>query len=156
MRRTLISLAATAGLAAAALAGAPAASATSHYSETAEGLFETWAVTLADTECGNGEAMGNLYRRGAILLATFDPIVRGRDDITEYFDGLSCLEDLDVELNTWRAGGQGNLVWATGLYTFSSVEDGELVEVPARYTYVWKANRKGTYRIVNHHSSVTP
>ncbi len=155
MRRALVSLAATAGLAAAALMGAPAASANT-YSDTAEGLFETWAETLAASECGDGAAMGDLYRRGGVLLATFDPIVRGRDDITEYFDGLSCLEDLQVELDTWRAGGSGHLVWATGLYTFSYTEEGETVEVPARYTYVWKANRKGTYRIVTHHSSVTP
>jgi len=100
--------------------------------------------------------MGKLHLRGGVLLATFDSIVRGRDQITEYFDGFSCLEDLQVEFDTWRAGGSGQMVWATGLYTFSFIDEGETVEVPARYTYVWKANRKGTYRIVTHHSSVAP
>ena len=155
MHRTVVSTLAATGLAATALVAAPAASANT-YSDVAEELFATWAQTLSASECGDGSQMGDLYRRGGVLLATFDPIVRGRDDITQYFDGLTCLEDLGVELDTWRAGGNGRTVWATGLYTFSYTEDGEIVEVPARYTYVWKANRAGTYRIVTHHSSVTP
>lgn len=155
MHRTVVSTLAATGLAATALAAAPAASANT-YSDVAEELFATWAQTLSASECGDGSQMGDLYRQGGVLLATFDPIVRGRADITEYFDGLTCLEDLGVELDTWRAGGNGRMVWATGLYTFSYTEDGEVVEVPARYTYVWKANRAGTYRIVTHHSSVTP
>ncbi len=49
VHRALVSLAATAGLAATALMGAPAASANS-YSDTEQGLFETWAETLAASE----------------------------------------------------------------------------------------------------------
>ena len=155
MRRSLVSALAATGLAATALAAAPSASANA-YSDIAEDLFTTWAQTLSSSECGEGSEMGDLYRPGGVLLATFDPIVRGRAEIVEYFDDLTCLDDLGVELDTWRAGGNGRLVWATGLYTFSYTEDGEVVEVPARYTYVWKANRSGTYRIATHHSSVTP
>lgn len=154
MRRMLASVIAAAGLAAALVAAPPASA--SDPTDKAERLFAKWANTLSSSECGDGAAMGNLYRPRGVLLATFEEIVRGRDNITEYFDGLTCLEDLSVELTLFRAGGEGNTVWATGLYTFSYTEDGQIVEVPARYTYVWRANRKGVFRIVTHHSSVTP
>lgn len=154
MRRMLASIAASAGLAVALVAAPPAAA--GNATNQAERLFTKWANTLSSTECGNGARMGNLYRPGGILLATFEEIVQGRDNITEYFDELTCLDDLSVEATLFRAGGEGRTLWATGLYTFSFTEDGQIVEVPARFTYVWKANRRGVFRIATHHSSVSP
>lgn len=154
MRRVLATAVAAAGIAA-ALVAAPSASADT-YTDRAEQLFQLWASTLATSECDDGAAMGDLYRTRGILLATFEEIVEGRANITDYFDGLTCLEDLSVEASQFTAGGSGRLLWAAGTYTFSFIEDGQIVEVPARFTYVWRANRNGVYRIVNHHSSQTP
>jgi len=154
MRRMLATIAATAGLAVALVAAPPASA--GNATNQAERLFTKWANSLAKSECGDGARMGRLYRPGGVLLATFDEIVQGRDNIIECFDGLTCLEDLSVEATLFRSGGEGRTLWATGLYTFSFTEDGQIVEVPARFTYVWKANRKGVFRIATHHSSVSP
>lgn len=157
MRRFLASLASLAtvtGLTVALVAAPPASA--GNVTNQSERLFAKWANTLATTKCGNGARMGNLYRPGGILLATFEDVVQGRDNITKYFDALTCREDLSVEATLFRSGGDGRTLWASGLYTFSFTEDSQIVEVPARFTFVWRANRNGVFRIVTHHSSVTP
>ena len=44
---------------------------------------------------------------------------------------------------------------ASGLYTFSYEKDGQLLELPARYTFVYRKTPHG-WAIVRHHSSALP
>ena len=98
--------------------------------------------------------MGNLYRPAAILHA-HDTNIRGRGGIEAYYGGLACLPDLEVELVTLNAGGDGNVLWASGTSTNTFTFNGESLEVELRFMFVWKANRKGVFRIVAHQSSGT-
>jgi len=49
----------------------------------------------------------------------------------------------------------GDAAVASGLYTFSYRKDGRLVELPARYTFVYRKTTDG-WAIVRHHSSALP
>jgi uncharacterized protein (TIGR02246 family) len=117
--------------------------------------YNAWVDAIETANC-QGSVVSSLYARNGALLATFNDVVAGRNNITKYFDGLTCNDELRVQTDSFRSGRQGNLAWATGLYTFSfNDESGERVEVPARYTFVFQKGRDG-WRIVNHHSSIRP
>jgi hypothetical protein len=49
----------------------------------------------------------------------------------------------------------GDAAVASGLYTFSYRKDGQLVELPARYTFVYRKTPHG-WAIIRHHSSALP
>jgi hypothetical protein len=49
----------------------------------------------------------------------------------------------------------GDAAVASGLYTFSYRMNGQLVELPARYTFVYRKTPHG-WAIVHHHSSAPP
>lgn len=117
--------------------------------------YNAWTGAIANANC-QGAVVSSLYAKNGILLATFDDEVVGRQDITDYFDGLTCSENLQVETDRISLGRDGDMGWAAGLYTFTfDGDDGETVEVPARFTFVFE-KQQGGWMIVNHHSSVRP
>lgn len=118
--------------------------------------YEEWVDVLEAAPHCDGESVADLYAPNAVLLATFTDYVKGAAQITEYFDNLTCFDDLRVETNRITTMSKGNLGYATGLYTFSyASEDGTRTHVPARFTFVFDKSGNN-WRIVNHHSSVTP
>jgi len=111
------------------------------------------------------EALGNghdettvtaLYDNDATLLATFDPKpLETRDEIAGYFHKLTQNPELKATVQTETIDLFGNAAVASGLYTFSYKKDGRLVELPARYTFVYRKTPHG-WAIVRHHSSALP
>ena len=117
--------------------------------------YNTWAAVLEAADC-DGAEVAALYTPRAILLATFKEYVQGRAAITNYFDDLTCKENLAVDTQRSTSVRRGSMGYATGLYTFSYTSvDGTKVEVPARFTFVFE-QRNGRWMIVNHHSSQNP
>lgn len=117
--------------------------------------YNTWASALSEADC-EGSEVAALYSPAAILLATFKNYVQGREAITEYFDELTCKENLAVSTRRITSARIGSMGYATGLYTFSyETVDGTTVEVPARFTFVFE-RRDDRWVIVNHHSSQDP
>jgi len=148
----ITSLLAATGIAATSLAMATPAAAKPGPIRAA---YNAWTGAIANANC-QGTVVSSLYAKDGILLATFDDEVVGREDITDYFDGLTCNENLQVETDELSLGRDGDMGWAAGLYTFTfDGDDGETVEVPARFTFVFEKKRNG-WMIVNHHSSVRP
>ena len=118
--------------------------------------YEEWIDVLEAAPNCEGEAVADLYAPNAVLLATFTDYVKGAAQISKYFDNLTCYDDLRVETNRITTMRKGNLGYATGLYTFSyGNADGTRTQVPARFTFVFDKSGNN-WRIVNHHSSVTP
>src|SRR6516162_2051838 len=111
------------------------------------------------------EALGNghdekpvtaLYEKGATLLATFDPRpLETPTDIAGYFHKLTQNPELKATVQSEKIDLFGDAAVASGLYTFSYKKDGQRVELPARYTFVYRKTPHG-WAIVRHHSSALP
>jgi hypothetical protein len=91
------------------------------------------------------EALGNdhdekpvtaLYDRDATLLATLDPKpLETPAEIVGYFHKLTQNPELKATVQSDKMYLFGDAAVASGLYTFSYRKDGQLVELPARYTF---------------------
>jgi len=111
------------------------------------------------------EALGNghdekpvtaLYEKDATLLATFDPRpLETPGEIAAYFHKLTQNPELTATVQSEKIDLFGDAAVASGLYTFSYRKDGHLVELPARYTFVYRKTPHG-WTIVRHHSSALP
>jgi uncharacterized protein (TIGR02246 family) len=150
----LTALLATTGVAAASLALATPASASAK-TNPVRAAYNGWVNAIQTANC-QGTVVSSLYTKDGVLLATFNDQVVGRKAITNYFDGLTCNDELRVQTDEFTSTRDGDVAWATGLYTFSfNDDDGQRVEVPARYTFVFE-KRKNGWKIANHHSSIRP
>src|SRR6516164_5780868 len=111
------------------------------------------------------EALGNghdekpvtaLYEKDATLLATFDPRpLETPGEIAAYFHKLTQNPELTATVQSEKIDLFGDAAVASGLYTFSYRKDGQLLELPARYTFVYRKTPHG-WAIVRHHSSALP
>lgn len=115
-----------------------------------DGIINSWAMSISKR---NPELMVSFYSNDACLLATYSNFLHGTKEIRNYFqdflnkDNLKCtitknLSHLDYDKDT---------TISNGLYTFSFVENGQLVKVNARYTFVVNRNK-----IITQHSSLLP
>jgi hypothetical protein len=113
-----------------------------------------WARALG---AGQGEGpIVALYAKNAILLSTFDPKPLDTPQaIAAYFHGLTMKPGLGVEVRSEKVETFGGGGTDSGLYTFHYMEGDKRVDVPARFTFVWRFEG-GRLQIVAHHSSVEP
>jgi uncharacterized membrane protein YqiK len=121
--------------------------------EIHEALHE-WTRAL-----GNGHdetAVTPLYEKDATLLATFDPKpLETPAEIAAYFHKLMQNPELKATVQSEKIDLFGDAAVASGLYTLSYRKDGQQVELPARYTFVYRKTPYG-WRVVRHHSSALP
>ena len=116
-------------------------------------LFDQWNAALAT---GDPEKVADLYAPNAVLLPTVSNQIRtNRTEIVDYFThfleskpqgridrAIITVIDPQTAINT-------------GIYTFALIQDGQLQNVQARYTFVYQ-KQNGNWLIVNHHSSKMP
>ena len=98
--------------------------------------------------------MSAKYSSNAILLPTYDKILKGTDRIEEYFDDFLDKQDMKCRItkNQTFILPNGYKV-SNGYYVFSFVDEGDNPQnVLARYTYVTDEDGK----IITHHSSEMP
>jgi uncharacterized protein (TIGR02246 family) len=118
-----------------------------------EALGQTWGRTLASR---NPQQISALYAPEAVLLATFTNELDTAPEILEYFTGLTKREGLNVRFDEQNIRIlDENTASNSGLYTFSFVQDGKTVEVPARYTFLYE-KVGDQWLILEHHSSLRP
>ncbi|SMD27538.1 SgcJ/EcaC family oxidoreductase [Kibdelosporangium aridum] len=115
--------------------------------------FDIWNATLAT---GDPNKVADLYAPDAVLLPTVSNKVRtNRAEILDYFQHFLQNKPsgtIDQELITVL---DPDTAINTGVYHFNLTKDGKPQRVNARYTYVYE-HRKGTWLIINHHSSAMP
>jgi uncharacterized membrane protein YqiK len=116
--------------------------------------LQEWTEAL---ENGRGEtAIAALYDKDATVLATFDPKpLETPAEIATYFHKLTQNPELKATLQSEKIDLFGDAAVASGLYTFSFKKGGQQVELPARYTFVYRKTPHG-WAIVRHHSSALP
>ncbi len=120
-----------------------------------QNALDRWLNTLSNPN-STPQDMADLYAKDGILLGTVaERIYQGRDDIRGYFDMfLQSNPNGNFDEIIIQDYGMGAI--ADGLYTFNLTnEEGEIEEVKARFTYVFK-EEDGRWKISTHHSSVDP
>ena len=116
-------------------------------------VLNKWKTNL---DSKNLDAITNTYTKDAILVSTFGDILKGRDEIKNYFKGLFPKDNLKVEFT--EAPIVSKLLDTdvyTGIYEFSYNENGKLVVVKARYSILAK-KLNGIDYIIKQHSSEVP
>lgn len=118
-----------------------------------EALGQTWGAALASRD---PKSIAALYDEEAVLLATFTNELDTSTEIFDYFVGLTKRNGLNVKFDQQNIRVlDEDTASNSGLYTFSYVEKGKTVFVPARYTFLYE-KRGDRWVIVEHHSSVQP
>lgn len=124
----------------------------SHDTKSIEAITQQWASALSSN---NPQEVANIYEPGAILYATFQNQLDTPDGIKGYFAKLMKHNDLAVKFTSKNIRMFGETALNSGLYTFSYMEKGKLIQIPARFTLVFTHSKEG-WKIVEHHSSVLP
>jgi hypothetical protein len=112
-------------------------------------IVQSWANSIANRDA---KTQTSFYSKDALLLATYEPILIGQEEIYNYFldllnkNNIRCIIRENYSINNLE------MIVASGLYTFSfEDDDNETINIPARYTFVIHRNR-----IIDHHSSEEP
>ena len=97
--------------------------------------------------------MARFYSKNAILLATFDTLLRGKKEIYEYFVDFIDKDNMRCRIleNFTLIDRDRDTKIANGLYEFTFTENGKPQKVIARYTFVINSRRINTQ-----HSSLKP
>lgn len=112
-------------------------------------IIEDWANSISNADAFQ---TANFYSKDAILLATYEPILIGRNEIYDYFVDLLSKPNIKCKITQNYSIININDSISSGLYTFSfEDETGDIIEIPARYTFVVHNNK-----IIDHHSSEEP
>lgn len=119
----------------------------------ADCLLKQWEEYFND---GDLTSIIKLYASDAILWGTFSKIIRNNPDlIKEYFQGLFLKKNIKVNFNSSSTRVYADTYLYSGTYEFSYIDE-ELVKFPARFTFVICKDESGSYKIVEHHSSLIP
>lgn len=99
----------------------------------------------------------SLYADDAVLWGTFSPsLITSPQDLRDYF--VRAFEpgmQASAELQAFRLQPLGPVAIASGAYLLRAVMAGQCRALPARFTIVL-ALRHGSWKILTHHSSLTP
>jgi len=109
-----------------------------------------------DTLCQHDpEAVVNLYIPEGVLLGTLaENIKYGRPEIRTYFDTFVTKKPCGV-ITSMSSVTYDSVAVVNGTYLFELEENGESLQVPARFTFVL-VMREGGWLIDTHHSSAQP
>ena len=103
------------------------------------------------------EVVVDLYAPDAVLWGTFaGELISTRAALVEYFDrAFESQPGPTVELQSCSVQAFGGLAVVSGAYLLRFSVGGQLQLLPARFTFAL-ATQSGKWRIVTHHSSITP
>ncbi|MBE0661665.1 MAG: SgcJ/EcaC family oxidoreductase [Bacteroidales bacterium] len=115
-------------------------------------LFQEWNNALQSKKT---DQVLTLYAKEAILLPTLSPKVRhNHKEIGDYFDFFLSLSP-SAEMKEENIRIFGDMAVNSGIYVFSVTQNAEIVEIPVRFTFVYK-KFDSNWLIVEHHSSALP
>ena len=115
-------------------------------------IIQRWVGLISE---GSPEKQTSLYSTNAILLATFEPMLLGQEQIFGYMLDFLDKKNMQCEIleNVLQVDYDRDTKIASGIYLFSfdNTDNGQREMVVARYTFVINEDK-----IINHHSSVMP
>lgn len=121
----------------------------------AENLLRAWEVCLNNTDL---DGIISLYTEDAVLWGTFSEVIRDTPVlIRDYFEVLFNRKNLKVHFGPSNLRSFGQAAIYSGEYEFSYENDeNKLVKCPARFSFVFYKDGNDSYKIIDHHSSLTP
>lgn len=125
--------------------------------EDVAAAMNMWKDNLAVGTAEDTSKILSLYAEDGILWGTISPKLRDTPEmITDYFvNAYQKLPKLTVVFKDPHIRVFGDTALNTGYYTFTYEKDGQMVTLPARYSFAY-AKRDGKWLIVDHHSSGMP
>lgn len=113
-------------------------------------IVQKWVDNIRKTD---PTSQTKFYSKKAILLATFDTLLIGKEQIMGYMVEFLDKQNMKCRIleNYTQVDRDRDTKIANGLYEFTYTEDGKIQKVVARYTYVINGGR-----IITHHSSLNP
>lgn len=116
--------------------------------------FETWIHAVTKT---NPETVAKLYASDAVFWGTVSPYMRTTPaEVKDYFGHFMRLEHLNAIYYHPEVRVHGDIAINSGYYTFFYESDGKMMNIPARYTFVYRKDENGDWKIIDHHSSAVP
>ena len=110
------------------------------------------AVTTADPD-----SVAKLYAKDAVFWGTVSPFMRTTfEGIKNYFVHFMRLKNLNAFYYKPMVRVYGDIAIISGYYTFYYEQNDTMMSIPARYTFAYRKNQDGEWRIVDHHSSAVP
>ena len=98
------------------------------------------------------ERITALYAEDALLHGTSQArLCVGREQIRSYFRGTSTVAFGEQHFTALSS----DTVLSVGTYTFTRPQDGRLLAMPARFTFVLRQS-DDAWRVLHHHSSAAP
>jgi len=122
--------------------------------EIAKNNFSEWAEAL---KIKDPKIMADFYSGDATFLPTLSPdFKQGKSEAESYF--VHFLEKNPVaEIKVQAIQSLSDKVYLhSGMYDFETGKAGERQIVQARFSYVWKKDESGKWKIIHHHSSLKP
>ena len=124
------------------------------YKEIAKKNFNKWIELV---RAGNSKNIAELYSKDTTFLPTVSPeFKRGQEGAESYFKHfLAKNPDGKIIEEEMQLLGEDSYLHS-GMYNFEiDGEDGRIT-IEARFSYVWKMDDEGEWKIVHHHSSAKP
>lgn len=114
--------------------------------------FDLWNAAL---QTGNPGTVRALYASDAVLVPTMSNRIRRTPaEIEDYFAHF-LLKRPRGEIRQHNIRAFGDLAINSGIYVFELTTDQGVVELPCRFTFVYRKDGE-VWKIIEHHSSVMP
>ncbi|MDX1975610.1 MAG: nuclear transport factor 2 family protein [Rickettsiales bacterium] len=107
-------------------------------------------------ESRDSDAIVALYDSKAIMISTFAQApLASRAALKAYYKQVVQNPDIKIDITEQHPRRFGDIAINSGQYTLSYTQEGEDMEIPARFSFVYQL-KGGKWVIVDHHSSGVP
>jgi uncharacterized protein (TIGR02246 family) len=122
--------------------------------EIARKNFELWVESLLTKD---PKKVAEMYSEDNTFLPTVSgEFKHGKEAAEGYFTHYLEKNPADVIVEDAVQPLGENIYLHSGLYNFEIDKDGARTTVEARFTFVWRKESNGKWKIIHHHSSVRP
>lgn len=129
---------------------------------TATDLLNSIDLAFEASTCSNVDPLLALYSDNVLVYDTTGQAV-GKNNYADFLKKQLCsmddpktpYADHRISFAIKEAGGNGNIIWASGTYHPTYVnQKGVAVSAPdLRFTFIWQKDNKGDYKVVSAHTS---
>ena len=122
--------------------------------EIARENFAKWAETLLTKD---PKKVAELYAEDSTFLPTVSSeFKKGKLEAEDYFEHFLKINPKgEIKKEEIQPMGE-NFYLHSGMYDFEVDEDGERAVIEARFSFVWRKDSDGKWKILHHHSSQKP